>query len=215
MAGIVKPFRIIRTMNFTELNLVKKIRNFFKPGLKFTVFKNRFKHEINKFPRPLKDQAVGRSIKNSWHIKNKVLSIRNNREHLKRLFFLKSKQYILSFFLRKLSKIKYSTLEKLVSHELSLPNILLRSGFAVSLQEIKKYVRLGLIFINFKVCTNSNCKLQEKDIIQVVVSKNFYSDYRYRLNSILSLNYKILKYKSDKLKVKKVFKQQAQSHTGG
>jgi hypothetical protein len=62
--------------------------------------------------------------------------------------------------------------------EFSIKNILVRSKFFFLESQIKEAVQMGLIFLNGRNITKYTSSLKVGDIIQVVLSKYFFLNYR-------------------------------------
>jgi ribosomal 50S subunit-recycling heat shock protein len=62
--------------------------------------------------------------------------------------------------------------------EFSIKNILVRSKFFFLESQIKEAVQMGLIFLNGRNITKYTSSLKVGDIIQVVLSKYFFLNFR-------------------------------------
>jgi hypothetical protein len=75
---------------------------------------------------------------------------------------------------------------------MSLFNILAQSRFLHYKNFINNFINNEIIYINGKICTNSNFQIFNNDLIQFILHLKYYIMYKYLLNYFLKkkLNFK-------------------------
>jgi ribosome-associated protein YbcJ (S4-like RNA binding protein) len=96
-----------------------------------------------------------------------------NRSIFRTLFFKKTtpqKKFNKKFF--NISKTQQTDL--LVSFELNIENILLRSRFLSSPSQVDFFIKEGLVFFNGSVLLNKNKYVRQGDVIQLCILDSYY-----------------------------------------
>ena len=138
-----------------------------------------------------------------WDYKRPNFYVRHQREILKKIFFVKGKNYVINNFVQKLYKNKVSGFYALLRLELKLSFSLIRSRICLTHDESTNLIRSGLVYVDNKRCDNENYLLSLNDRVSLNVHLNNFINFRHSYSFLMSKRYKLNIYSSMKSILKK------------
>lgn len=191
------PNTQLNLLNFFMLNKKKNFlsySNFFKQYNLYTS-KNKSSFKILKFNSHLANKSLHfEKTKSISHInfrsKHKYI-LKYHRLNYNSLFNYKLKSKQLSYFFKNLSSFKGNFIKVYLLFEMSILFILIRCCFANSIESSRCLIENGYVFINFKVCYNSEYILKKGDIVNIIISLKLSLHYRHLLSLNNSLAVKV------------------------
>ena len=210
--SIINRLHILSKVFNNSLKTNPKFINFFMLNeytylLKSLNPKENYKRKIFSFTKPNQFKSV-------WNYKRSIFYIRHQRAILRKIFYLKGKNYVVTNFVKKLYRNKISGFYSLLKLELQLKFLLIRGRFATTNTESLNLINQGLIYINNTICLNPNYVLKLNDKLQLAFHLSNFTIFRYSYSFLLSNRYKLGVYMSLKSSNKKKNKTQPQPFSG-
>jgi len=210
--SMIKKLFLISRVFLNNIKISPKILNFFVLN-EFNYLADTWdegtqnKKQIFKITKFKKFQSV-------WDYKRPNFYIRHQRNILKKLFFIKGKNYVVSNFVQKMYRSKVSGFYAILRLELKLNFSLIRSRMCLTYTESNDFLQSGLVFINNFKCENKNYILTFKDKINFSLHLNNFINFRYTYSFLVAKQYKLNIYTSQKTILKKQNRRPPQHFSG-
>lgn len=138
-----------------------------------------------------------------WDYKRPHFYVRHQREVLKKVFFIKGKNYVINNYVQKLYKNKISGFYALLQLEMKLSFSLVRSRLCLTYTESNDLIKSGLVYVNGVKCLDNGYLLSLKDRVGINIHLNNFINFRYSYSFIISKRYKLNVYSSLKSIIRK------------